>query len=167
MFRRLWRINRQKMLKFRIFFTRKFPRVTNLGLNSIRFFCRKINFPFQETKSNGDPVKFIPENAYSQTETTVIHVIQPTQFGPDRDFCHQTVLFQNSQEIFCIKCREVHRTKTLRANHSSFRSDIFKVYSNHLIYYFSWMLCFFMFLFGCWPCCAIPFCIGSLKGTLS
>ena len=115
------------MLKFRIFFTRKFPRVTNLGLNSIRFFCRKINFPFQETKSNGDPVKFIPENAYSQTETTVIHVIQPTQFGPDRDFCHQTVLFQNSQEIFCIKCREVHRTKTLRANHSSFRSDIFKV----------------------------------------
>jgi len=100
-----------------------------------------------ETKNNGDPVKFIPENAYSRTETTVIHVIQPTQFGPDRDFCHQTVLFQNSQEIFCIKCREVHRTKTLRANHSSF----------------SWMLCFFMFLFGCWPCCAIPFCIGSLK----
>ena len=131
------------------------------------FYFLKNNLPFEETKNNGDPVKFIPENAYSRTETTVIHVIQPTQVGPDRDFCHQTVLFQNSQEIFCIKCREVHRTKTLRSNHSSFRSDIYKVYSNHLIFYFSWMLCFFMFLFGCWPCCAIPFCIGSLKGTLS
>ena len=72
-------------------------------------------------ESHGDPVKFIPDTGgYGETSTTVIHVIQPTQFGSDRDLS-QSILFQNSQEIFCIKCRQVHRTKILRANHSSFR----------------------------------------------
>ena len=50
-------------------------------------------------------------------------------------------------------------------------SFVFQVRLFHFIrsfeFYFSWMLCFFMFLFGCWPCCFIPFCLKSLKGTLS
>lgn len=111
-----------------------------------------------------DPIDPNPEAA----QTTVIHVIQPTQVDNRSHNAHDVKFaFQFPQEIYCYRCSGVHVTKTFYSQTSHFRFsiiDILKFITLNTFNLLSWMLCFFMFLFGCWPCCFIPFCFSCFKG---
>ena len=81
---------------------------------------------------------------------TQIYVIQPSA-------TNQAIHFRYPQNLYCDQCQ---RKSTYR---QTFKTWLFLGTSTTRIAEaahapLSFLLCFTMFLCGCWPCCFIPFC---------
>jgi len=71
---------------------------------------------------------------------TQIYVIQPSA-------TNQAIHFRYPQNLYCNQCQRTSTTRIAEAAHAPL----------------SFLLCFTMFLCGCWPCCFIPFCCRYMR----
>ncbi|XP_072043192.1 cell death-inducing p53-target protein 1-like [Amphiura filiformis] len=130
-------------------------------------------FPIQPTHHKGAPIQALNNKEVGYPHNTATKLAPPQQgyqAGPPQQgyppgagqvtyTAGQTVVVQPTsvvvqQQIFRdfpveCECPNCHNRVTTVVNHSAGT--------------FAWLLCLIMFLFACWLCCWIPFCVSDMQ----